>query len=128
MHGAPSVTYPVGRSRGATRILVVLWALGALCAGASCYLFDSAGWRHVLLVASVLFAGVAAGFGLRQEGAGVLLRRLDTGLGESAYGVRDEVTRRGHSPSTAVSLASRSASTHESITGCRSPSRTWSRL
>ncbi|WP_019654119.1 hypothetical protein [Variovorax atrisoli] len=72
MHGAPSVTYPVGRSRGATRILVVLWALGALCAGASCYLFDSAGWRHVLLVASVLFAGVAAGFGLRQEGVGVL--------------------------------------------------------
>lgn len=72
MHGAPSVTYPVGRSRGATRILVVLWALGALCAGASCYLFDSAGWRHVLLVASVLFAGVAAGFGLWQEGAGVL--------------------------------------------------------
>ncbi len=72
MHGAPSVTYPVGRSRGATRILVVLWALGALCAGASCYLFDSVGWRHVLLVASVLFAGIAAGFGLRHDAAGVL--------------------------------------------------------
>ncbi|WP_418130945.1 hypothetical protein ABL849_07990 [Variovorax sp. 375MFSha3.1] len=72
MHSAPSVTYPVGRSRGATRILVVLWALGALCAGASCYLFDSVGWRHLLLVLSVVFAGVAAGFGLRQEGAGVL--------------------------------------------------------
>jgi len=72
MHGAPSVTYPVGGSRGATRILVVLWALGALCAGASCYLFDSGGWRHLLLIASVLFAGVAAGLGLRQQGAGVL--------------------------------------------------------
>ena len=72
MHSAPSVTYPVGRSRGATRILVALWALGALCAGASCYLFDSFGWRHLLLVLSVVFAGVAAGFGLRQEGAGDL--------------------------------------------------------
>jgi toxin CptA len=72
MHSAPSVTYPVGRSRGATRILIVLWALGACCAGASCYLFDSAGWRQLLLVLSVVFAGVAAGFGLRRDGAAVL--------------------------------------------------------
>ncbi len=72
MHSAPSVNYPVGRSRGATRILLFLWALGACCAGASCYLFDSAGWRQLLLVLSVVFAGVAAGFGLRRDGAGVL--------------------------------------------------------
>jgi toxin CptA len=72
MHSAPSVTYPVGRSRGATRILVVLWALGACCAGASCYLIDSVGWRQLLLVLSVVFSGVAAGFGLRRDGAGVL--------------------------------------------------------
>ncbi|SFO72079.1 hypothetical protein SAMN05216567_102302 [Variovorax sp. OK605] len=72
MHSAPSVTYPVGRSRGATRLLVVLWALGACCAGTSCYLSDSAGWRQLLLVLSVAFAGVAAGFGLRRDGAGTL--------------------------------------------------------
>ena len=72
MHSAPSVTYPVGRSRGATRILVVLWTLGACCAGASCYLFDSAGWRQLLLVLSVVFSGVAAGFGLRRDGAATL--------------------------------------------------------
>ncbi|MGJ7610533.1 MULTISPECIES: hypothetical protein [unclassified Variovorax] len=72
MHSAPSVTYPVGRSRGATRILLVLWALGASCAGASCYLIDSGGWRQLLLVFSVVFSGVAAGFGLRRDGAGVL--------------------------------------------------------
>jgi len=72
MHSAPSVNYPVGRSRGATRILLFLWALGACCAGVSCYLFDSAGWRQLLLVLSVVFAGVAAGFGLRRDGAGVL--------------------------------------------------------
>ena len=72
MHSAPSVIYPVGRSRGATRSLLVLWALGACCAGASCYLFDSVGWRQLLLVLSVLFSGVAAGFGLRRDGAAVL--------------------------------------------------------
>jgi hypothetical protein len=72
MHSAPSVTCPVGRSRGATRILLILWALGACCAGASCYLLDSAGWRHLLLVLSVVFSGVAAGFSLRRDGAGVL--------------------------------------------------------
>jgi len=72
MHGAPSVTYPVGRSRGAARLLTVVWALGALCAGASCYFFDSVGWRHALLLLSVLFAGAAAGIGLRRDGAGFL--------------------------------------------------------
>ncbi|RST54914.1 hypothetical protein [Variovorax sp. DXTD-1] len=72
MHSAPSVTYPVGRSRGATRILIATWALGACCAGLSCYLFDSAGWRQLLLVLSVLFSGIAAALGLRSDGAGVL--------------------------------------------------------
>ena len=72
MHSAPSVTYPVGRSRGATRLLLLLWALGACCAGASCYLIDSSGWRQLLLVFSVVFSGVAAGFGLRRDGVGVL--------------------------------------------------------
>jgi toxin CptA len=72
MHSAPSVTYPVGRSRGATRILIATWALGAACAGLSCYLFDSAGWRQLLLVLSVLLSGLAAGLGLRSDGAGVL--------------------------------------------------------
>ncbi|MDR6885947.1 MULTISPECIES: hypothetical protein [Variovorax] len=72
MHSAPSVTYPVGRSRGATRILIATWALGACCAGLSCYLFDSAGWRQLLLILSVLFSGVAAAVGLRSDGAGVL--------------------------------------------------------
>jgi toxin CptA len=72
MHSAPSVTYPVGRSRGATRLLLVLWALGACCAGASCYLIDSAGWRQLLLVFSVVFSGVAAGFGMRRDGVGTL--------------------------------------------------------
>jgi len=72
MHSAPSVTYPVGRSRGAARVLIGIWALGAICAGASCYLFDSVGWRQALLVLSVLFAGAAAGMGLRRDGPAML--------------------------------------------------------
>ncbi|MBW8716328.1 MAG: hypothetical protein JF629_11105 [Variovorax paradoxus] len=72
MYSAPSVTYPVGRSRGATRILIATWALGACCAGLSCFLIDSVGWRQLLLVLSVLFSGVAAGLGLRSDGAAVL--------------------------------------------------------
>src|SRR5688572_15252951 len=72
MHSAPSVTYPVGRTRGATRILLALWTLGVCCAGAACYLFDSNGWRQLLLLLSVVFSGVAAGFGLRRDGAATL--------------------------------------------------------
>ncbi|MDH6590874.1 toxin CptA [Variovorax sp. TBS-050B] len=72
MHSAPSVNYPVGRSRGATRILIAAWALGACCAGISCYLFDGAAWRQVLLVLSVLFSGAAAALALRSDGAAEL--------------------------------------------------------
>jgi hypothetical protein len=72
MHSAPSVTYPVGRSRGAARILIAAWALGACCAGVSFYLFDGAGWRQVLLVLSVLFSGGAAALALRGDGAAEL--------------------------------------------------------
>ncbi|GER18232.1 hypothetical protein [Variovorax boronicumulans] len=72
MHSAPSVTYPVGRTRGATRILLALWTLGVCCAGAACYLFDSNGWRQLLLLLSVVFSGVAAGFGLRRDGVATL--------------------------------------------------------
>ncbi|AMM25539.1 hypothetical protein [Variovorax sp. PAMC 28711] len=60
MHSAPSVTYPVGRSRYATRLLALIWAAGACCAGAACYSLDHVGWRGLLLVASTVLAGAAA--------------------------------------------------------------------
>jgi toxin CptA len=72
MHSAPSVSYPVGRSRGAARILIAAWALGACCAGVSCYFFDAPGWRQVLLVLSVLFSGGAAALALRSDGVAEL--------------------------------------------------------
>jgi toxin CptA len=60
MHSAPSVTFPVGRSRDAGRLLGVIWAAGACCAGAVSYQFDSIGWRTgVLLTCSALSAVLA---------------------------------------------------------------------
>ncbi len=60
MHSAPAVSYPVGRSRAADRLLFVLWAMGAACAGAAVLQLDALGARAALLAASVLLAGGAA--------------------------------------------------------------------
>jgi hypothetical protein len=61
MHSAPAVSYPVGRSRDADRLLFGLWALGAACAGAAVLHLDAMlGGRAALLALSVLFAGGAA--------------------------------------------------------------------
>jgi toxin CptA len=61
MHSAPAVSYPVGRSRDADRLLLGLWALGATCAGGAVFhLDDTLGGRAALLVLSVLCAGAAA--------------------------------------------------------------------
>ncbi|MBT2323219.1 hypothetical protein J7E62_12775 [Variovorax paradoxus] len=60
MHGAPSVSYPVGRSRKADRLLLMVWLCGACCAAAACYQLDGADWRVGLLASSVIGAGAAA--------------------------------------------------------------------
>lgn len=60
MHSAPSVSYPVGRSRDASLLLGALWAVGACCAGAALYPFAHMGWRQVFLVASVVMTATAA--------------------------------------------------------------------
>ncbi len=60
MHGAPSVSYPVGRSRIADRLLLLLWISGACCAVAACARLDKVDWRAGVLVLCVLGAGVAA--------------------------------------------------------------------
>jgi toxin CptA len=60
MHGAPSVSYPVGRSRSADRLLSIIWTCGACCVAAACYRFDGADWRVGLLALSVIGAGAAA--------------------------------------------------------------------
>jgi toxin CptA len=60
MHSAPSVSYPVGRSRLARRLLLGLWGLGAAGVIAWCLQFSGAPWRTGLLLAALLVAGIAA--------------------------------------------------------------------
>ena len=57
MHGAPSVSYPVGRSRMRDRLLLGLWAPGRLLRGRGLLQFDGADWRPALLALSVVVAG-----------------------------------------------------------------------
>jgi len=65
MHGAPSVSYPAGRSRRARALLAALWAGGAGAAAA--WVWQQAGGqlaptdpRPWLVFAAVLLAGLAA--------------------------------------------------------------------
>jgi hypothetical protein len=60
MHGAPSVSYPVGRSRIAARLLLFLWISGACCVIAACARLGQLDWRAGLLVLCILGTGVAA--------------------------------------------------------------------
>jgi toxin CptA len=60
MHGAPSVSYPVGRSRIAGRLFLVLWICGACCVAVACLRLGKADWRFGLLVMSALGAGGAS--------------------------------------------------------------------
>lgn len=60
MHSAPSVSYPVGRSHGAARLLSALWIAGACCSGAALYPFGHMAWRQVLLVSSVVLTATVA--------------------------------------------------------------------
>jgi len=67
MHSAPSVSYPVGRSRRAGRLLLLVWACGATGFLAACAGAGALGWRQALLGLCVLLAGVAARAGLRRS-------------------------------------------------------------
>jgi toxin CptA len=60
MHSAPSVSFPVGRSRSAGRILLAVWLMGACCTGFAVRLMDGAGWRMAALLASTVWAGAWA--------------------------------------------------------------------
>lgn len=60
MHSAPSVTYPVGRSRVWGLAAGLIWLCGALVTGLWCYQVDSVGWRQWLAMVSVLVCGGVA--------------------------------------------------------------------
>jgi hypothetical protein len=76
MLSAPSVSYPVGRSRDAARLLMVFWAAGAGVAGAWCYQINSidqhVDWRQWAVLAAVVMATVAAWQALGAQAPGEL--------------------------------------------------------
>ncbi|WP_213959545.1 MULTISPECIES: hypothetical protein [unclassified Variovorax] len=72
MHSAPSVSYPMGRSRIAARLLVAIWAAGACCAGWVCWQVGAQGWRGPVLAFSVLLAALGARALLERQRPGEL--------------------------------------------------------
>ncbi|WP_137896431.1 hypothetical protein [Ramlibacter sp. 2FC] len=56
MHSAPSVTYPVGRSRFLALLLLSLWLAGAGVAGLWWRAPGGQGWRLALVLAALLLA------------------------------------------------------------------------
>ena len=60
MHSAPSVTYPVGRSRFAGLLLSAIWLLGAAATALWIRQSVDTGWRPALALALVAAAGLSA--------------------------------------------------------------------
>lgn len=60
MHSAPSVTYPVERSRVWGLAVAGVWLVGVLLTGAWCGYVDAVGWRQWLAMACVVATGVVA--------------------------------------------------------------------
>lgn len=64
MHSAPSVSYPVGRSRYAERLLLALWALGVCAVTLACVQSAGIDWRDGVLLLCVVVASMAAWTGV----------------------------------------------------------------
>ncbi|MBO9652124.1 MAG: hypothetical protein J7605_26750 [Variovorax sp.] len=60
MHSAPSVSYPVGRSRNADHLLLALWGIGGAAAIAACLQSAAMGWRGAVLLLCAIVAACAA--------------------------------------------------------------------
>jgi hypothetical protein len=61
MHSAPSVSYPVGRSRFLACVLAVLWLTGAALTALSWLRGPLVGWNVAISCAAVLSAGLMTG-------------------------------------------------------------------
>ena len=64
MHSAPSVSYPVRRSRSVRRLLMGAWCAGAAIAALAAWQMQDAGWRAALLALGVLVSGLALRHGM----------------------------------------------------------------
>ena len=71
MHGAPSVSYPVGRSPLAGLLLLAGWALGAAACAAWAWQ-GAAGWRLAVAAAACPAAGAWAAWAWLRQPAGSL--------------------------------------------------------
>jgi hypothetical protein len=58
MHSAPSVTYPVGRSRLAGWLCLAAWLLGASVVALWAWQAGEPGWRQALALAALAAAGL----------------------------------------------------------------------
>src|SRR5690606_34116800 len=72
MHAAPSVSYPVGRSRFALACLAGLWLAGAAAAAVWWLQVPGAGWRQALVLLAVLACGLLVAVGWRRGAQGTL--------------------------------------------------------
>lgn len=72
MHNAPSVNYPVGRSRFAGALAAVAWLLGGLALAGWALQAAGPGWRHALGLAAWLAGGLLAGLAWWRSPAGEL--------------------------------------------------------
>ena len=72
MHAAPSVSYPVGRSRFAGGLLALAWLLGAAAILAWVLSTPLPGWRQALAGAVLAGCGLAALAGWLRSPAGTL--------------------------------------------------------
>lgn len=77
MHSAPSVSYPVGRSRVAMRWLWGIWFGGAVCVALAVLRTDGMQWRTFVLISSVLLAGVLLCLSLPGRNAPAAQLRFD---------------------------------------------------
>jgi toxin CptA len=66
MHSAPPVNYPVGRSRNAERLLLILWGLGVFGVSIACVQSGALCWREGILLLSAVVVGTAAWTGVRR--------------------------------------------------------------
>jgi toxin CptA len=72
MHSAPSVSYPVGRSRFAAGLLVILWLLGAATTAMGWAQAQAPGWRWGAAAVLLVAVGVLAAWSWWREPSAIL--------------------------------------------------------
>jgi toxin CptA len=71
-HNAPSVVYPLGRSRFLNWLLLGLWLAGMLLVSFWIYVAQQVDWRTVFALVAVLAAGIAVYIGSKSAPVGQL--------------------------------------------------------